>query len=257
MPRSPKLAVKAIMKHYTALSRREDHRWLRWSRKRKRFSLKAANVFFVQTMLDQGQRTERASEGAEHLVANYFQGKHGFWAEIVRAHPKTVAHICRTGFNGTSYASHFQTNKFPRWLRSAAHRMQQEYGGDPRRIWTVPGEEVDLISQRLSEFPGIGDNLARMAQFLLVRGYGVAGGTKNRSKMSVKLDVLVRRVLARVGITKDEREDSSSILATLEKLNLHSPADFDASLWVVGREFCSKTDPNCGGCPVEAVCAYS
>jgi endonuclease III len=205
-------------------------------------------------MLDQGQLAERAWNGGEHFVENQFTGRRGFWKEILAAHPQTVKSICTSGYEGKSYASVYCTNKFPGWLRSAAQKMLDTYQGDPRTIWAVAPENVSLIYDRFLGFDGIGDALAKMAQFILVRNFRVAGGKKNQSKMSVKPDVLVRRVLARTGITKSDA--LPHVLTSLNELKLSRPADFDASLWVVGRKFCSKTDPNCSECPLQPVCEY-
>lgn len=246
--------VSAVMDYYSVLSRGNEHGDFRWSTVRRRFTLAKANAFFLGVMLDQGQLAERAWDGGEHLIEHHFTGRRGFWSEVLAAHPQTVKRISTSGYDGTSYASVYCTNKFPRWLRSAATKMLGEYQGDPRKIWSVTPVNVSLIYDRFLEFDGIGDALAKMAQFILVRNYRVAGGKKNQSKMSVKPDVLVRRVLARMGIT--ETESLPHALSILSTLNMKRPADFDASLWVLGREFCFKTNPNCGGCPVRSECDH-
>lgn len=242
------------MSFYSVLSKGNEHGDFRWSDVRKRFTLDKANAFFLGVILDQGQLAERAWNGGEHFVENHFTGQRGFWKEVLAANPQTVKSICTSGYEGKSYASVYCTNKFPQWLRSAAQRMLDTYQGDPRTIWAVTPENVSLIYDRFREFDGIGDALAKMAQFILVRNFCVAGGKQNQSKMSVKPDVLVRRVLARTGIT--QCETLSHVLGTLSALKLARPADFDASLWVVGREFCFKTDPNCSKCPLQRECAY-
>lgn len=243
------------MAYYSVLNKGNDHGDFRWSRVRRRFTLQKANAFFLGVMLDQGQLAERAWEGGAHFVENHFKGRRGFWGEILHAHPQTVRRICTSGYDETSYGIRYCRNKFPQWLRAAADRMLEKYQGDPRNIWTVAPENVNLIYDRFLEFDGIGDALAKMAQFILVRNYQVAGGKKNQSRMSVKPDVLVRRVLARTGITESER--LNDVLNTLGELKLGRPADFDASLWVVGREFCLNTNPNCNECPLQNECVYA
>lgn len=245
--------IAAVMSYYKVLSKERDD--FRWSTKRKRFTLDKANAFFVGVLLDQGQKAERAWNGGEHLVKNHFKGFRGFWSEVLAADQKTVDRICTSGYDGKSYALNFPTKKFPIWLREAAKKMVDQYNGDPRNIWAVPPENVGLIYDRFKEFKGIGDALAPMAQFILVRKYGVGGGIQNQSKLSVKPDVLVRRVLARTGLT--ESGDMTKVIGTLRDFKLTSPADFDASLWVIGREYCKKTDPNCEKCPLEPVCSYA
>jgi len=249
-----KKKISAVMSYYTVLSRSNEHGDFRWSDVRKRFTLDKANAFFLGVMLDQGQKAERAWDGGRHFVENQFTGRRGFWSEVLAAHPQTVRSICTSGYKGMSYASVYCTNTFPVRLRSAAQKMLDTYQGDPRTIWAVAPENVSLIYDRFREFDGIGDALAKMAQFILVRNFGVAGGKQNQSKMSVKPDVLVRRVLSRTGITQSDA--LPHILTSLNELKLSRPADFDASLWVVGREFCLKTEPNCRECPLQQVCEY-
>lgn len=245
-------AVNAVMKYYALLSRKQEYKWVRWCAVRRRFSIDKANAFFLGVMLDQGQKAERAWDGASHFVENHFQGKGGLWKNILRSHHAVVAYKCKRGYEGQSYALNYCVNKFPRHVRAAARRMLKQYNGDPRRIWAVNPINVNLIYDRFVEFEGIGDALAKMAQFILVRNYGVAGGKKNQSKMSVKPDALVRRVLTRVGITQSEK--ISHAIAVLEELKIKRPADFDAALWLIGRDFCFKTNPACASCPLSETC---
>jgi len=243
---------RAVFNFYSEMCRTGDFGDFKWSDRRRRFTLMQANAFFVGVLLDQGQKAERAWNGAKHLVSNQFQGRRNFWSSVRAADDELLSTICRTGFEGKSYASVFCVNKFPTWLRSAAHRINDEYGGDPRNIWDVRADKVQLIYDRFSEFDGIGDALAKMAQFILVRNYGIAGGKVNQSQMSVKPDVLVRRVLYRSGLA--ESEGIQITISALESLRLKRPADFDAALWTIGREYCLKSKPVCELCPISESC---
>lgn len=246
--------VTAINEYYTNLTKADGYSWLKWADKRKRFTEISANAFFVGVILDQGQKTERAWNGGIHLVENHFGGNGGFWKNVSTTHHATVKRICQKEFNGTSYASVYTYNKFHKWLRSAASIMLEKYNGDPRNIWNVKANKVDDIYKRFKEFDGIGDALAKMAQFALVRMYGVAGGQASKSEMSVKPDVLVSRVLFRSGITKTNR--ISDTIKSVEALQLSSPADFDAAAWVIGRDYCTLSNPECDSCPLEGICLY-
>jgi endonuclease III len=204
-------------------------------------------------MLDQGQTAERAWFGAEHLLENHFAEGTALWSGILHLHPATLKSICKRGFDGNAYALHYNVNKFPRWLRSAAKKMIKEYDSDPRKIWNV--EDLDLIYERFLEFDGIGDALAKMAQFILLRNYGIAGGIGKRDKVSVKPDSLVRRVLYRSGISPSEK--IPECIEILRMQQLPSPADFDASAWIIGREFCDKSSPKCKDCPIVQACRFA
>ncbi len=252
---SKQLKIAAVMAYHQRILRLDEYEWMRWTKKRRRLSLAKANAHFVGVMLDQGQLAERAWDAGRHLVANHFLGKQGFWREVLRAHPQTVRRICTTGYEGQSYATRYSTNKFPKWLRSAAYRMVSTYDGDPRRIWAVAPEHVASIYDRMRDFDGIGDALAKMGQFIVVRNYGAAGGRKSQHLMSIKPDILVRRILFRMGITSSE--NIATTVAEVAALHLRRPADFDAALWNAGREYCFNTSPACDKCPLSTACTYA
>ena len=120
------------------------------------------------------------------------------------------------------------------------------------------GGEFFLILEGMyidPEFDGIGDALAKMAQFILVRNYGVAGGQDSQHLMSIKPDILVQRVLFRYGLSP--KKTAKTVADTVDKLGLDSPADFDAAVWIIGREYCSNTEPDCSGCPLNKLCKYN
>lgn len=248
-----------------------------WSEVRRRFSEQEANAFFVGVMLDWGQDANRAWEGGEHLVNNHFNKMDNFWEDVATTHLNTVIRICRTGYEGKQYANRFNTYKkkeiskkkrkvFPEYLKENAKKIMDDYEGDVRNVWNgVRPEEVDVIYDRFMEFAGIGDALAKMAQFILVRKYGIAGGKGNKKKMKVKPDLHVRRVLYRLGLGIAEKRSKSkrsksvfgsvkSIIDATENMKLKSPADFDWAIFDIGRNYCFKSKPNCSECHLNKVC---
>lgn len=245
-------AVDSILGFYDSVCDTDNYSWMRWSERRTRFTIDRANAFFLGVLLDQGQRAERAWAGGEHMAASHFQHPGGFWAGVAATNARRVRTICQTGFEGTSYASNFAFNKLPLWLKSASTRMIDVYGGDPRNIWSVKPHEVALIYDRFVEFDGIGDALGKMAQFILVRNHGIAGGRSSQHMMSIKPDELVRRVVHRTGISPTNR--IGHVVAAASALELKSPADFDAAAWTIGREYCGKSEPRCGDCPISGAC---
>ena len=240
--------VEAIVNFYHA-SRAAP----RWSRTRRRFTETEANAFFVGVMLDQIQDADRAWEGAEYLVDNYFRETDDFWGEIANTRLATIRRICRNGYEGKAFALRYATNSFPKRLKAAAKRIVSHYSSDVRNIWNGVGKEnVDEIYWRFKELEGIGDALAKMAQFNLVRDYGVAGGKSSKNFMSVKPDIHLQRVLFRVGMCS--RKTPRSVVDVTSALNLKSPADFDWAVWKIGRSYCRPKDPNCCDCPLKEVC---
>ena len=238
--------VKQIMSYYRKYGPE-------WSERRTKFSKKRANAFFVGVMLDQMMPAERAWAAGEYLVENCFQGTDGFWHVISNTHLNSIKGICRTGYHGGAFALGVKSNSFPKNLKSAAKQIVDEYDSDVRNVWNgIDTKHVDEIYKRFIEFEGIGDALAKMAQFILVRDHGIAGGKKSKRYLSVKPDVHVRRVLFRLGIS--EKQTPASIVSNIDKLNLRSQADFDWAVWTIGRERCHAGEPECTGCPLGRVC---
>ena len=224
-----------------------------WSRKRKRFSKDKANKFFLGVMLDQMQPADRAWDAAKHLVKTYFNETDNFWSEIGNTHLASIRRICQTGYNGQSFALNVVANSFPDRLKLAAKKIVSEYDSDVRNIWNgVDKRNVDDIYQRFKAFEGIGDALAKMAQFILVRDYGVAGGRYSKRFMSVKPDVHLQRVMFRLGMC--DEESPASVVAITSALKLSSPADFDWAVWRIGQLHCHASNPECCDCPLEEVC---
>ena len=245
--------VKAVMDHYRRIIRRREGYEFRWEKGRRRFNITNANRFFIGHMLDQGGRTEPAWDRAKHFVENHFKDGN-FWQNISEVDYAELKDVCQYGYNGNSYAVYRIFNKFPNWLRINARKMIDEYRSDPRNIWN--NAEVDEIRQRFESFSGIGPALSRMATNNLVRGKGVAGGRQDKSQLFLKPDVLLRRVMYRVGFV--ENNGVGAILKAEQIMKqdniLRSPADFDAATWAIGRYYCHENNPDCENCPIRYVC---
>ncbi len=250
----PNKKIRHIMKFYDRLASSEDYEWVRWAETRKRFTKNTANKFFIGVMLDQGQVAERAWNGGNYFVDNYFNETNDFWGEISNTHYATIKRTCQKGFNGKSFAIKHSYNRFPKDLKSTAIKIITDYDSDARNIWNVNSKNVSLIYERFIEFNGIGYALAKMAQFILTRNYGIAGGRINQHKMAIKPDILVKRVLSRVGITSSE--NTNEVIKAVQDLALNSPADFDAAAWTIGREYCFNQNPNCQSCPIHSICNF-
>ena len=240
--------VRAIMSY----SRKPSVK-VEWSDKKRRFTKRKANEFFVGVMLDQRQEADRAWEAGKYMVKHCFNDTSDFWKEIADTHLSTIKKICREGYDGQAFALNVKINVFPKNLKSAARKIVDEYESDVRNVWNdVDAEHVNEIYNRFKGFEGIGGALAKMAQFILVRDYGIAGGKESKRYLSVKPDVHLQRVLFRLGIS--EKKTAASVNSNVDNLSLRSPADFDWAVWNIGREYCTPREPDCSHCPLEKVC---
>jgi len=137
----------------------------------------------------------------------------------------------------------------PAWICSAAEKLLAEYGGDAARIWP-PGEEVGVVTERLSEFRGIGRKKAVMAVEILTRHFGV--DLRGRECGQVAYDVQVRRVFLRSGLV--DVDSRGAIEAAASAACREAPGTLDLPAWLIGRETCRPREPRCGACRLGAVC---
>ena len=242
----------AAMSHYRQQIR--DGKAPEWN-DRKYPKRTVANGFFLGVMLDMTQPADRAWDAGKHLANNHFNQTGNFWNNVTNTNLDTIRKICRTGYDGKAYAAGWHVNKFPKRLKENAKMIISKYESDVRNIWNhVRPEDVHVIYDRFLEFSGIGDALARMAQFILVREYGIAGGAKNKRLMKVKPDVHVCRVSFRLGVS--ESKAVGAVDKAIDRLKLKSPADFDWVLFDVGKKYCKPSRPKCPDCPLNKVCQW-
>ena len=212
--------VRAVMANYNRMARNCEPGTKR-ATARKRFTEMSANAFSIGVLLDRQIPFEQAREGGRHMAREHFQNG-DFWEDVCRTRIDTLRRIARTGFDGKAYF------RFPRELaknlKRAAEIITGRYDGDVRKLWNVDEEHVDAIYDRLEEFRGIGDALAKMGQFALVREYGVAGGERSKRRMCVKPDIHVKRVTHRLGLVSSRRP--STVARELAALELESPDRF-------------------------------
>ena len=222
-----------------------------WAAKPRRFTPEAANAFFVGVLFDQQQDADRAWNGGEHMVANHFQGEN-FWKEVARTPLSEVKKIMRYGYeDGKAYFRFW--NRFSKHLKDNAKLILDNYGGDVRNVWKgLRPRDVDEIYCRFSEFKGIGPALAKMAQFLLVRDHGMAGGKLSKPHMRVKPDRHVCRVTYRLGLVSNTKP--KAVANEIDQLGLPSQADFDLVVFRVGQRWCTPSSPNCVECPLAPAC---
>lgn len=242
--------LDAIAKHQREMVK-EDNDLTTWVAKPKRFTPKEANAFFVGVLFDQQQDADRAWNGGQHMVANHFQGEN-FWKEISRTPLTEVKNIMRYGYEeGKAYFRFW--DRFSKHLKDNAKYILDNYDGDVRNVWKgLRPRDVNEIYRRFSEFKGVGPALARMAQFILVRDFGMAGGELSKPHMRVKPDRHVCRVSYRLGLVSNTKP--KAVAKEIDQLGLPSQADFDLVVFRVGQTWCKLSSPNCVECPLVAAC---
>jgi len=139
-------------------------------------------------------------------------------------------------------------------FKDAAHRrvwiigkrIRDEYAGDVKLIWR--NRTAAEAAERMDEL-GVGPNLSRMA----AGGLADTGWIKGRS--DVKADVHVCRTFGRILVGGPLEPDAAVSLA--REVYPRNPWRLDGPLFVIGKERCFATEPNCSGCPLRKNCSYA
>lgn len=198
------------------------------------------NAFLIGLLFTQGIPAERAWAGP-YLLA---QRMGGFDMRVMAGQPAAV----RDAVQRPPMLHRFKET-LPRWITSAARRILDEWDGDASAIWS-PGTHVVEVTERLSEFDGIGRKKAVMGAELLSRVFGAE--LVGRECGTVAYDVHVRRVFLRTGLVDvDTREEMEAAAA---RAYPDAPGTLDLAAWLIGRETCRPRAPRCDECRLGDVC---
>jgi len=148
--------------------------------------------------------------------------------------------------------------KMAPWIREAAAKLVEEYDGDASTIWRGCATAGEVV-ERLDEFSGIGQKKAHMAARILHEDE--EWQFKRWDQINVAVDVHIRRVFKRTGLTKDT--STQGIMAAATKLWPKYPGALDYPTWRIGVTWCRKRRADCSGehaedgrpCPLRGVCA--
>jgi uncharacterized HhH-GPD family protein len=198
------------------------------------------NAFLIGALFTQGIPAERAW-AAPWLLSRRLG--HFDIARIARDEDAVAEAIARPP------ALHRFKLTMGRWVVAAARRLVDEYDGDASRIWPV-GATVPEVSERLSEFDGIGRKKSAMIVQILVRHFGV--GLSGLDRGNVAYDVHVRRVFLRSGLAAEDTPEAIEQAARLACAE--APGTIDLPAWLVGRRWCRPRRPACDACLLCEIC---
>jgi len=132
-------------------------------------------------------------------------------------------------------------------LKSAAE-LVMEFGGDAAAVWS--GASPSEVRRRLQRIHGVGPGIAAMAIRILRDDWGMFRGQE--SEIDVKPDVHVMRVFKRAGLIAYESEGAA--LEAARRLHPAFPGELDWPAWQIGMKWCVAGAPDCGACPLTAIC---
>jgi endonuclease III len=141
-------------------------------------------------------------------------------------------------------------NAAPRTFYEITHVIVEEFSGLSKNIWENKGAAE--VKNTFLRIYGVGQGIANMALLLLESAYHFQFSDLDHSIMDIKPDVHTMRVLYRLGASDGENADSSMNAARI--INPNYPGEIDASLWIIGQDFCRPRNPLCINCPLLDVC---
>jgi endonuclease III len=100
---------------------------------------------------------------------------------------------------------------------------------------------------------GVGEGIANMTLLLIEQAFGVQFPDLDRPKMDIKPYVHTKRVLFRLGVSKEQTELAA--IQAARWLNPEFPGKTDGALWAIGRKWCKAKITECPKCAMDAVCA--
>jgi len=151
--------------------------------------------------------------------------------------------------------------RMPKYLESAMQAIDRysDGSGDAKCMWTGDGLRGDDIVNRFKQIRGVGDKIANMAVRILVTRFKQP---IKKNSIDVSVDVHVARVFPRLGLVHVNRgmstkEKKHLIVEKARELYPCFPAKIDRPIFMIGKQFCHKTKPNCGGCPMKRLCDHA
>lgn len=240
-----KQIAKRLKKHGKTLGS-----WAKSTKRKRNFTRQKANYFLVGVLFDQQVNADQAWDAAEWITESIGDQDNDFWKVVCEIDDERLIGFMRYGWAGKAFHRHPQ--KMADFLKGIARVITKEYGGDPRRIWRGT-TNVSTVRDRLEKLPGIGPALSRMAVLILVRNYGLLGGSDTLAQLDVKPDDQLKRVFRRAGLVTGKPSFDDYLVAA-RKLAPKFPAELDAPAWDIGREFCFPKEPLCNSCPLDECC---
>lgn len=219
---------------------------------------KTPHAFVIGCVLDQQITAEKAWAGPHKLAQRIGdfsfdrlrQLKQNGWKKYLGPQKRDPEIIHR-----------YWETRMPKYLESAMQAIDwySDGRGDARRMWTGAGLRGDDIVNRFKSILGVGDKIANMAVRILVTRFKQP---IKKNSIDVSVDVHVAKVFPRLGLVQvdestSQRDIKKIIVQKARELHPSFPAKIDRPIFIIGKNFCHKTNPNCGDCPMKRLCDHA
>ncbi len=145
-------------------------------------------------------------------------------------------------------------HRFPQVMSANFHAavryIWKVYAGDAAAIWRGKPSSAEVV-YRFLQFRGVGPKIASMATNILARDFKVP--LADYYSVDVSADTHVRRVFARLGLTREDAT-TEEVIYRARALSPEFPGLLDLPTWDIGRRWCKQSRPECGRCYMRPVC---
>ncbi len=128
--------------------------------------------------------------------------------------------------------------------------IHNKYDDEASKIWANNPSSAAVV-RRFLEFKGIGIKIATMATNILSRHFKIR--FKDLINIDISPDAQIKRVFPRLGFVRKDASVEELIYCARE-LNPLYPGVFDLSVWEIGRNWCSPSNPDCNSCYLNDLC---
>lgn len=146
-------------------------------------------------------------------------------------------------------ALHRYPRKMAEYIFFAVNKIVNDYNANTENIWKNDLNAENVIA-KLEEFKGISHKKAALGSLLLVRDFGV--NLKNLYCIDIAYDIHIRRIFLRMGLV--DNDNIKDVISKAKIICNEFPGSLTLPFWVVGREYCRPTTPNCEECYLSSFC---
>jgi len=151
----------------------------------------------------------------------------------------------------TKRSLHRYPSVVAKYIISSCAEIVSQFNGDASNIWL--SKDINLAKKSFIQMKGIGEKKANLAILMLARDGGVK--FDNIEDLPLALDVHLKRVLKRSGLFDvDTKEEILDLHTCFRQEKSDFPALLGTPIWIIGRNYCHKTIPQCSACPLDKKC---
>lgn len=138
----------------------------------------------------------------------------------------------------------------PKTVKQLSEIVLEDFEGEVTNIWQ--GRKAEDVESTFQRIYGVGPGISSMIVLLLEKCFKIDFTDVDHESMDVKPDTHVVRVFRRLGFIAEPSCENA--LEVARDLNPEYPGALDSAAWVIGKRWCSPSNPNCNNCPAEKVC---